>query len=136
MKSFIFPTIICLPAVASSGIAWFSIFLSDFSTTFCILRCVQAQQNILCINLFSKIPLSVNNVPIIVLCFIQVLGCRFAVPWVHSEFDFGAHWSDSPETPDWVWSNDLINMYNFCVKNNCVNIEQNTGTAPVMSAVL
>ena len=73
MKSFIFRTIICLPAVASSGIAWFSIFVSDFSTTFYILRCVQAQQNILCVDLCSKIPLSINNVPIIALCFMHFI---------------------------------------------------------------
>jgi hypothetical protein len=35
-----------------------SVFLCDFSTT---LRCVQAQHNIPCINLCSKISLSVNN---------------------------------------------------------------------------
>ena len=83
MKSFIFWAIICLTAVASSGIAWFSIFVSDFSTTFCILRCVQAQQNILCIDLCSKIPLSINNVPIIVLWFMHFslfyLHCSFPV---------------------------------------------------------
>ena len=92
MKSFIFGTIICLAAVAGSGIAWFSMFVSDFSTTFCILKCVQAQQNILCIDLCSKIPLSINNVPIIVLCIVHFslfyLHCYFPVA---STFLFVVH---------------------------------------------
>jgi hypothetical protein len=85
--------------------------------------------------LCSKIPLSVNNVPIIVLCFMQVLGCRFAVRgFIQSSVL--VHADQILHKPQIEFDKITLLTCIIFVWKIIVNIEQNTGTAAVMSAVL